>query len=133
SISVEADPRVKRRLQEQLTARLPEWFGLPASNLKYAAQAEILPGYIALVDGEPRGLLLIKKHSDISFEIYWLGVDQNYHRSGIGRALVEAGCTSAKANNAKFMFVSTLHPRVSHEPYERTRLFYEAIGFRYVL
>jgi hypothetical protein len=31
------------------------------------------------------------------------------------------------------MFVSTLHPRVSHEPYERTRLFYEAIGFRYVL
>jgi ribosomal protein S18 acetylase RimI-like enzyme len=127
SISLEPDPRRKRQLQEHLTAQLPEWFGQRASNLAYAAQAEVLPGYVASVDGVPRGLLL-KMHSGISAEIFWLGIDPACHRSGIGRALVEA-----VSGSARFLFVRTLHPRVAYEPYQHTRRFYEALGFRYVL
>ena len=47
SISLETDARLKWQMQEQLTTRLPEWFGQPESNRRYAAQAELLPGYDA--------------------------------------------------------------------------------------
>ena len=47
SISLETDARLKWQMQEQLTTRLPEWFGQPESNRQYAAQADLLPGYNA--------------------------------------------------------------------------------------
>jgi ribosomal protein S18 acetylase RimI-like enzyme len=133
SIALEADPRRKRQLLEQLTASLPHWFGQPAANQAYVGQAERLPGYVASVDGVSRGLLLLKTHSPVSAEIYWMAVDPQCHRSGIGRALVEAACTAAREDEALFLFVQTLHPRISYEPYARTRRFYEALGFHYML
>lgn len=133
SISLETDPRRKRQLQEQLAAGLLAWFGQRAANLAYAAQAERLPGFVACVDGIARGMMLLKKHSDISAEIYWLGVAPDHHRSGIGRALVDAACDAAKTDKANFLFVQTLHPGTTYEPYQRTGRFYEAMGFRYVL
>ena len=133
SIALEPDPRRRRQVQERLTAGLPEWFGRPEANRAYAEQAERLPGYVATVDGEPRGLLLLKTHGAVSAEIYWLGVDRAFHRCGIGRALVEAACAGARMDGLSFLFVHTLHPKVVDEAYARTRRFYEAIGFRYVL
>jgi GNAT superfamily N-acetyltransferase len=92
-----------------------------------------LPGYVAWLDREANGLLLYKRHSPISAEIFWLGVDPRWHRCGIGRALVKAACDAAGSDGVNFLFVCTLHPKVDYEPYERTRRFYEAMGFRYVL
>ena len=40
NVFLELDPARKRELQEHLTALLPDWFGQPQSNAKYAAQAE---------------------------------------------------------------------------------------------
>jgi ribosomal protein S18 acetylase RimI-like enzyme len=133
TVSLETDRLAKRRIQEHLSSLLPQWFGKSDANLKYAAQAELLPGYVARLDGEPKGLLLYKTHSAVSAEIYWLGVDPRCHRSGIGRALVEAACGAATSDGVKFLFVCTLHPSRDYEPYQRTRRFYEAMGFRYVL
>jgi GNAT superfamily N-acetyltransferase len=133
TVSLETDPLAKRRLQERLSDRLPEWFAKSESNLKYAAQSERLPGYVAWLDGEPKGLLLYKRHSAVSGEVYWLGVDPRWHRCGIGGALVEAASGAAQSEGVSFLFVSTLHPSVDYEPYDRTRHFYEAMGFRYVL
>ena len=129
----EADPRLKRELQEQLTRLLPEWFGKAESNAHYAAQAEVLDGYVAEADGVRRGLLLLGNHSPRSAEVHWMGVDPALHRSGIGKALIDAAAIGAKASGVKWLFVATLHPRVAYEPYQRTRKFYEAQGFEYVL
>jgi ribosomal protein S18 acetylase RimI-like enzyme len=133
TVALETDPFAKRRLQERLTALLPQWFGRAAANRKYAAQSEILPGYVAQLDGNPKGLLLYKRYSGVSAEIYWLGVDPHFHRSGVGRALVDAAAGDAASDGVRFLFLFTLHPSVDYEPYRRTRLFYEAMGFRYVL
>src|SRR5687767_6381209 len=102
SIAREEDPAASRRLLEALTARLPQWFGQPESNRHYAEQAEILEAWAARSDGRAVGLLLLKKHGVVSSEIYWLGIDPDHHRQGIGRALVGAIGGQLKQERVKY-------------------------------
>lgn len=132
-IARETDAQAKRGLIEALTARLPLWFGQPESNRHYAGQAEKLEGWTARRDGQGAGLLLVKRHGPASAEIYWLGVDPDHHRSGIGRALVERVERQLEDEGVKYLLVMTLHPDDPYEPYQRTRRFYEALGFAFVL
>jgi ribosomal protein S18 acetylase RimI-like enzyme len=133
SIAREEDPAASRRLLEALTTRLPEWFGQPQSNRHYAGQAEVLDAWTARVDGNARGLLLLKRHSAVSAEIYWLAIDPDHHRQGLGRALVGAIEGRLRQEGLKHLFVMTLHPDDPYEPYRRTRAFYERLGFELVL
>jgi ribosomal protein S18 acetylase RimI-like enzyme len=133
SIARQEDPVASRRLLEALTARLPEWFAQPDSNRRYAAQAEILEAWVARIDGEARGLLLLEKHSIVSAEIHWLGVDPDHRRQGIGKALVGAIENRSRQEGLKYLFVTTLHPDDPYEPYRQTRAFYEGLGFELVL
>ncbi|GEP54259.1 GNAT family N-acetyltransferase [Reyranella soli] len=133
SIAREEDPAACRRLLEALTARLPEWFAQPDSNRHYAEQAEVLEGWTAPVEGSARALLLLKTHSAVSAEIYWLAVDPDHHRRGIGQALIAAVEDRLKQDRLKYLFVATLHPDDPYEPYRRTRAFYERLGFECVL
>jgi N-acetylglutamate synthase-like GNAT family acetyltransferase len=132
-VFLETDRARKRELLEHLSALLPAWFGQPASNARYAQQAEILDGYVAEIDDVRRGLLLVKWTAPTSAESFWLGVDPTCHRSGVGRALVEAASEAARKRGVKYLFVATLHPDDPYEPYLRTRMFYEALGFAHVL
>jgi ribosomal protein S18 acetylase RimI-like enzyme len=128
------DPAASRRLLEALTARLPQWFGQQEFNRHYAEQAQIVESWVSRIDEIPVGLLLLlKRHSPASAEIYWLGVDPDHHRHGIGRALIEAVERRFKNEKAMFLFVMTLHPDVDYEPYWRTRAFYERLGFSFAL
>lgn len=133
SIAREEDPAASRRLLEALTARLPEWFAQPDSNRHYAEQAETLEAWVALLDGSARGLLLLKRHGAVSAEIYWLGIDPDHHRQGIGKALIGAIEGRLRQERLKYLFVTTLHPDDPYEPYRRTRAFYERLGFELVL
>jgi ribosomal protein S18 acetylase RimI-like enzyme len=133
SIAREEDPATSRRLLEDLTRHLPEWFGQPEANRHYAEQAEILDAWTARIDGNVRGLLLLKRHSAVSAEVYWLGVDPGHHRQGLGRALVGAIEGRLRQERLKYLFVMTLHPDDPYEPYQRTRTFYERLGFELVL
>ena len=133
SIAREEDPATSRRLLEDFTTRLPEWFGQPESNRHYAEQAETLDAWTAKIDGSGRGLLLLERHSAVSAEIYWLGVDPDHHRQGIGQALVGAVERRLRQGGLKYLFVMTLHPDDPPEPYRRTPAFYERLGFELVL
>ena len=133
SIAREEDRAASRRLLETLTARLPAWFAQPDSNRHYAEQAEILEAWVARLDGSPRGLVLLKRHGAVSAEMYWLGVDPDHHRQGIGRALIGAIESRLRQERLKYLFVTTLHPDDPYEPYRRTRAFYERLGFELVL
>jgi GNAT superfamily N-acetyltransferase len=133
AVSRESGSERNRQLLEALTQRLPQWFGHPDANRHYAEQAERLDGWVARIDESPAGLLLVKRHSPASAEIYWLGVDPDRHRRGVGRALIEAVERQLKDEQARFLFVMTLHPDVDYEPYRRTRAFYERLGFSLAL
>ena len=133
SIAEEKDAALRRRILETLTARLPEWFAQAEANRHYAEHAEILEAWVAWIDDRPGGLLLLKRHSAVSAEIYWLGVAPDHHRQGIGRALIGAVEHRLKEEKIRFLFVMTLHPEDPYEPYRRTRLFYERMGFALAL
>jgi N-acetylglutamate synthase-like GNAT family acetyltransferase len=132
NVFLEPNPKAKRELQERITGQLPQWFGKAQANAKYAALAETLDGYIAEIGGIRCGLLMLKYHSQLSAEVYWMGVDPGCHRRGIGRALMEAAVEDARKQGVRYLFVATLHPDDPYEPYLRTRHFYAAMGFVYV-
>jgi ribosomal protein S18 acetylase RimI-like enzyme len=133
AIAREEDAARNRRILETLTSRLPEWFAQAESNRHYAEQAESLEAWVARIDGRAGGLLLIKRHSPVSAEIYWLGVDPDHHRQGVGRALIGAIERQLRKEKIRFLFVMTLNPDDPYEPYRRTRLFYERMGFELAL
>jgi len=133
SIAEEKDPALRRRILETLTARLTDWFARDDAKRHYAQQAEILEARVARIDGRPGGLLLIKRHSPVSAEIYWLGVDPDHHRQGIGKTLIGAVERRLREEKIRFLFVMTLHPEDPYEPYRRTRHFYERMGFALAL
>lgn len=133
SIVREENPAASWRLLETLTTRLPEWFAQPDSNRHYAEQAETLEAWVARLDGNARGLLLLKRHGAVGAEIYWLGVDPDHHRQGIGKALVGGIENQLRQERMKYLVVTTLHPDDPYEPYRRTRAFYERLGFELLM
>jgi GNAT superfamily N-acetyltransferase len=133
SVKRESYATRKREIQQRLTRLLPEWFGKESANTHYTEMASVLDGYVAEVDGIPRGLLLLKWVSPASAEIYWMGVEPSFHRHGIGRGLVDMAAADARERGRKYLSVATLHPDVAYEPYQRTRRFYEELGFELVL
>ena len=109
--------------------QLPEWFGIPQSNADYARLADEGPAWLAVDDGEVVGLMLLKPHFESTVEIYLLAVVPARHRAGVGRALVAQAEAWARGRDATFLTVKTRGPSKPYEPYERTRAFYEAMGF----
>lgn len=114
---------VTRRLLD----RLPTWFGIPESNAEYVrTAAEVLPGHVA---GDGVGVLLCRRHFPESAEIHLMAVDPEWHRRGVGRALVDAVVADLVADGCRFLQVKTLGPSRQDDGYARTRRFYRAVGF----
>ncbi|HEY3799262.1 MAG TPA: GNAT family N-acetyltransferase [Caulobacteraceae bacterium] len=113
-----------------ILATIPEWFGMPASNDEYAGMAETGPSVLTLNDaGGVMGLMLLKRHFQTTLEVYFLAVDRSAHRQGAGRALMNCAEATARAEGRRFVEVKTQGPSAAYEPYERTRRFYEALGY----
>jgi GNAT superfamily N-acetyltransferase len=63
-------------------------------------------------------------------DLRWIGVEESKQRSGIGTALLRAVVSQVRALGFKSIEVSTVAETVPYPPYERTRQFYQARGFR---
>ena len=87
-------------------------------------------------DGEDDGavvgfLTLLWRSSDVG-DISWMGVDPGAQRRGIGTSLVDAAARDLVTDGATIMMVHTLADSVEYEPYEATRSFYRAVGFKHL-
>jgi GNAT superfamily N-acetyltransferase len=109
---------------------LPTWFGVPASVEDYVATADRSPTVIASLGHEDVGLLTIMRHGDYAAEVYVMAVLPQFHRHGIGRALLSHAETKLATDGVEFLQVKTLAPSKPDEGYEKTRAFYLAYGFR---
>jgi GNAT superfamily N-acetyltransferase len=59
-----------------------------------------------------------------------MGVNPNYHRRGIGRALISSAVKWCWEHGYEFLQVKTLDKSHPDKNYACTRKFYEAMGFR---
>ena len=114
---------------DRLLHALPEWFGIEQSIAEYVAAARALPTVAALLDGAVVGLCVVRRHNDATAEIEVLAVDRTRQRTGIGRALLDAVERDARTDRVRLLEVKTRGPSGRSPEYERTRAFYEAVGF----
>jgi len=75
------------------------------------------------------GFVALKIHNEYSVEMFNLGVLEEYHRQGVGSALLTAVENYCKEGGYKFITVKTLDSSAEYEPYDRTRAFYRKKGF----
>ena len=137
---------------EGILRALPSWFGIESSIVEYATAVEELPTFVALpgeegdVDvseaaetaaddagGAARdviGFLTVKPTSADALELHVMGVLAEWHRRGVGRALVERAAAYARAEGFALLHVKTLAANDSDPGYAATRAFYLALGFR---
>jgi GNAT superfamily N-acetyltransferase len=109
---------------------LPGWFGIEEAIRDYEREIGLLPTFLAKANASVLAFLSLKQHNPFSAEIFVMAVRPEVHRRGIGRALVEAAEFHARGLGVEYMQVKTLAASRPSMEYERTRLFYEALGFR---
>jgi XTP/dITP diphosphohydrolase len=109
---------------------LPDWFGIEAAREQYAREAADRPMLVARNGTEIVGFLTMTRHAPGAWEIHAMGIRPDRHRQGIGRLLLAAAEARLQQQRAEFLSVKTLSARCDYEPYERTRRFYRAMGFR---
>jgi GNAT superfamily N-acetyltransferase len=113
----------------ELLSGLPEWFGIEQSNLDYIDAARTLPGVSATSRGAVVAVCLLRRHNPQSAEIEFLAVRRDHHRRGVGRRVVAYVEAELGAEGVTLLQVKTFGPSGDSPEYERTRAFYESVGF----
>lgn len=121
-----ADPAERSRTCDRILRSLPEWFGLPEAIDEYVREVAALPT-LAYDDA---GFLALKTHGRYAAEIYVMGVLRERQGRGIGTALVAVAEDRLRGEGVEYLQVKTLGPSRPSAHYERTRRFYEKLGFR---
>ena len=112
-----------------LLRELPEWFGIDESVADYIDAARYLPNAAALLDGDVVGVCLTRHHTPVAAEVELLAVRRDLHRHGIGRELLEHVERELRTDGVRLLQVKTFGPSGESKEYERTRAFYESVGF----
>ena len=107
---------------------LPEWFNTQGIE-EIAVALSDKPGAVALVNEHVVGWVTWQVDQNLG-EIAWIAVRSEHHRQGIGVRLLEFAEDRLSVLGATEVQVETLGESVDYEPYERTRAFYHAFGFR---
>ncbi len=108
---------------------LPEWFN-DEGIAQIARDVQHQRGAVAEVAGDVIGFVTWRSNDDGVGEIGWIAVSVDYHRRGIGGRLLEFAEDDLSNAGIIEVLVETLGESVDYEPYERTRAFYRAAGFR---
>lgn len=116
-------------LCREITADLPEYFGIPKANEHYAVGVLTRVNLAARYNDKFVGLLSLEFPYANNANIYWMGVLKHYHGSGIGTALLTKAQEFLSERGAKSITVETLAPSVCDQNYRKTYEFYSKSGF----
>ena len=98
----------KKEIARAILEALPDWFGIPEATEAYIADSKGHPFFCAFADDVPVGFLYLKETGRHTVELAVMGVRQEYHRRGIGRALFEQAKAEAKRQGYSFIQVKTV-------------------------
>jgi GNAT superfamily N-acetyltransferase len=108
---------------------LPDWFGIEASNRAYVAALGRLPTFVVEEEQRVLGFAALEGTSTEAAEIHVIAVAPDWHRGGIGRALVSHAEDWVCSRKLSLLHVKTLAASRPDPFYARTHRFYEAMGF----
>lgn len=128
-ISEVLDSEEKSKIVVRILKSLRKWFGIDSAVSRYADEVREFPFFVVRIDGEAVGFLALKQHNSDTAEIFVMGVSEAFHRMGIGNALVARAEEFCCEKGIKFLTVKTLDGSAKSEAYEKTRKFYEKVGF----
>ncbi len=87
-------------------------------------------GFFALGENRTLGFAMWDRIDSKTANLSWIGVAEDVHRSGIGRAVLASVVADLRRKGYRRLEVSTVADSVDYEPYVRTRRFYRAMGFK---
>ena len=117
-------------ISTKILSGLPKWFGIPESTAEYIKESSKMPFWAAYDNEKVIGFIALKKTSEYTSEIYVMGINEGYHRKGIGKSLFKVCYNYCRENGIEFLQVKTLDESSSDKNYAKTRDFYKAVGFR---
>lgn len=123
------DKDLKTSITLEIMHALPDWFSPPEDIDRKSVIHRDMPFFAAFDGDKAIGFIALKIHNKYTMDMFNLGVLQEYHRQGVGHAMLEAVEDYGRKNGFKFITVKTLDASAQYEPYERTRAFYFKNGF----
>jgi len=120
----------KSRICNAILRALPDWFGIETAIIGYINDTRAMSFYAAYANGAAIGFAAVKNHNPYTSEVYVMGILPEHHNKGIGRALIDFCEAYCADKGSEFLTVKTLDEAREDEGYEKTRLFYLAMGFR---
>ncbi len=114
---------------EGILRSLPEWFGQEQAIRDWRRDIPAMETYAAIEGGRIVGFLSLTDVEEALAEIHVMAVRREYHRRGVGRALVAQARRACRARGVRTLQVKTLGPSEPSEAYAGTRAFYAAVGF----
>ena len=123
------DRQEKQRVARAILEALPEWFGIPEArenDIRESADEIML---VSSEGGEPDGFLCLKETGRDTLELAVMGVLKEYHRQGVGTALVQAAKRIARERGYSFLQVKTVQMG-RYPEYDATNRFYLSLGFK---
>ena len=123
------DSNEKQAIARKVLEALTDWFEVDESREEYISGCINWTFFAAKEEEEAVGFLCLKETGEATVELAVMGVLKDYHRSGIGRQLVERAKEASKVQGSQFMQVKTVKMGM-YEDYDRTNLFYISCGFK---
>jgi len=120
----------KSSICNNILRALPNWFGVEASIVDYVEQVKVMPFYAVFDNENAIGFVAIKIHNPYTAEVCVMGVLKEYHRQGAGKQLIKACEKYCFDNKIEFLTVKTLDASRESKSYNKTRLFYQNMGFK---
>ncbi|WP_440895512.1 GNAT family N-acetyltransferase [Amphibacillus sp. Q70] len=124
------DQNVKQEISSCILGALPNWFGIPEATQQYIVESSQYPFFAALDQSKALGFISIKANNPYTVEIYVMGVLPDYHKQGLGKALLDKVLSWAQEHGYEFLQVKTLDSSHPDMHYAKTRKFYLAVGFK---
>jgi ribosomal protein S18 acetylase RimI-like enzyme len=129
AITIEPLRTVDDGITEAILRSLPDWFGIEEAILMYIADATRDPTFVARAGGVVAGFITLRTHFPHAAEIHCMAVRPEFHRRGVGRAMVEFAATHLRSQGVRFMQVKTMGESKPNREYDMTRRFYLSVGF----
>lgn len=124
------DSPCAEQICRDITADLPEYFGIPEANERYAKGVQDRVSFAAAHNGKYIGLLSLEFPFPNNANIYWMAVLREYQGGGAGTALIRHAEDYSRDRGCLSVTVETLSPKNADNNYLKTYSFYEKSGYK---